>query len=782
MLLDFQAIALDGATIELRPGVGSGDRSPLAVVAGDRILVSTGVADFAISKGGFPFEQVSFRGRPAVDVQRCGLFVTESSGRVSAARIISVDLEENGPVRAVVRIDARLGGDRDLQVRTRLYFFAGKSAVKMDLTLRNPRAARHRGGFWELGDAGSIYVTEASLRLAVPREETPLRVRCSPTVEASLSDYAVPFTLYQDSSGGENWRSSTHINRKGHVPMSFRGYRLEAPGVQISGLRATPLVQLAGARSALAVAIPAFWENFPKAIHVTDGAIEVGMFPAAYSDVHEIQGGEQKTQTIWVAIGQDETTEPPLEWCRCPSRAIIPPQWCAETRAIPFLLAKEDDPNSEYLNLVDQAIEGHSSFFIKRETIDEYGWRDFGEVYADHEAVFHQGTQPLVSHYNNQYDAVAGFAYQWLRSGDTKWWTLMNDLAHHVVDIDIYHTDADWPKYNHGLFWHTVHYVDAGTSTHRTYPKDNGVHGGGPSAGHLYTTGLMLHYFLTGERASLDAVIELGGFTVDSDDGRRSVFRWIDGGRTGHISDSIDGYHGPGRAPANALNALLDAHRVTNQTRFLVKAEELIRRCIHPADDIDARHLLDAERRWFYTMFLQSLGKYLLTKRELGQVDGMYAYAQHSLLAYARWMAIHERPYLEHPEILEYPTETWAAQDMRKCEVFQWAVVHATGSERATFSERARFFFDYAVNTLSGMNTRTLARPVILLLSYGWARAAFARETIEHGPVATVRDSFGSPQQFVPQKARAVRKVKRIGAVVLATLITLASWWLLAVV
>ena len=102
-----------------------------------------------------------------------------------------------------------------------------------------------------------------------------------------------------------------------------------------------------------------------------------------------------------------------------------------------------------------------------------------------------------------------------------------------------------------------------------------------------------------------------------------------------------------------------------------------------------ARNLLDAENRWFYTMFLQALGRYLDYKAELGQLDFMYAYARASLLHYARWMAEHEYPYLDKPEILEYPTETWAAQDMRKSEIFKYAARHATGAERERFLERA---------------------------------------------------------------------------------------------
>ena len=177
--------------------------------------------------------------------------------------------------------------------------------------------------------------------------------------------------------------------------------------------------------------------------------------------------------------------------------------------------------------------------------------------------------------------------------------------------------------------------------------------------------------------------------------------------------------------------ALLDGHRLTDESRFLDKAEELIRRCIHPSDDVPARNLLDAENRWFYTMFLQSLGRYLDYKAEHGQLDFLYAYARASLLHYARWMAEHEYPYLEKPEILEYPTETWAAQDMRKSEVFDYAARHAAGAERERFRERAEFFFRTSTTTLSAMPTRTLCRPVVLMLSYGFQRAYFRRSPEE---------------------------------------------------
>ena len=104
--------------------------------------------------------------------------------------------------------------------------------------------------------------------------------------------------------------------------------------------------------------------------------------------------------------------------------------------------------------------------------------------------------------------------------------------------------------------------------------------------------------------------------------------------------------------------------------------------------------LLDAENRWSYTVFLQTLGKYLDYRADRGLVDERYAYARDVLLNYARWMAEHERPYLERPEQLEFPNETWAAQDIRKAAVFEFAARHARDeTERATILAARRGVF-----------------------------------------------------------------------------------------
>ncbi len=175
--------------------------------------------------------------------------------------------------------------------------------------------------------------------------------------------------------------------------------------------------------------MPQFWQNFPKAIEATNDSLTLRLFPEQFADVHELQGGEQKTHTFAVAFGAG-----------CHSRSVgVVPAAGACLRFAKVVLRQRGDSclhaekpptrTADYLKLVDAAIEGDDTFDTKREVIDEYGWRHFGDIYGDHEAVYHPGPQPMVSHYNNQYDPVAGFAYQFLRAGDLRWLRHMEELA-----------------------------------------------------------------------------------------------------------------------------------------------------------------------------------------------------------------------------------------------------------------------------------------------------------------------------------------------------------------
>ncbi|WP_234800429.1 hypothetical protein [Luteitalea pratensis] len=762
-----------GVALAVAEATKASQRPSLIRRDGLRVLVDTGRLQLTLGTGGrWPVLAASIDGREVCDIASSGLLLTAAGGAEIPVSVDRVWVERAGPSHALIRASGQhMDAGRALAyVEWQITVYAGLPVMQVAITLRNPRKAEHPGGHWELGDSGSLLLEDVTFALRLPARDRVSAAACSADAGEDLAGVALPFALYQESSGGERWQGTNHVNRDGRVPQTIRGYR-RSDG--ITGLRATPLLHLQTSAGAITLATRQFWQNCPKQLAIDAEGVSYSLWPREYPDGHELQGGEQRTHVFALAFGDDGITDVALDWWRSPLVPVIDPAWTAATGAIAQLLPEARDPHAAYIALVRQAIEGADTFAHKRERVDEYGWRHFGDIYGDHEAVRHQGPEPLVSHYNNQYDPVFGFAVQFLRSGDPRWWPHCDALASHVVDVDIYHTTEDKAAYNNGLFWHTVHYIDAGKATHRTYPKAAGSHGGGPASEQNYTTGLMTHWFLTGNPLSRETAIALGQFVIDIDDGTKTPFKWLDGGHTGLATASAsEFYHGPGRGSGNSLNALIDAHRLSGDARFLEKADQVIRRAVHPRQDIAALNLPDIERKWFYTMFLQSLGKYLDYRAELGRLDAAYAYARETLLHFARWMAEHEYPYLEKPEVLEFPTETWPAQDIRKSEVFMYAALHASGAERERFFERADFFFRYSVDTLTADRRKSLARPVILLLAHGWRHAWALANRDASAPVPSVTPATWPPHEvFVPQKARAMKRAKMItGAVATATL------------
>ncbi len=733
--------------------------------AGEVVRVLTGVATIEVPTSGAGFLSGARVGEASL-IRSTAITAEDDRGVRYGFVIRRATVERGGGLRAAIRLDgdfADPGGQNWLDATVRLNFFAGSGTVTADFDVTNPRAASHPGGAWDLGDAGSVLIRDLSIEVATHDDDRA-------AVWGSL-DHSDPwgpsgqrFAVYQDSSGGSNWQHLNHVNRDNRVTTAFRGFRATRAERSMDGLRATPIASIGADPSRISVALPRFWQVFPKSIEADRDRFRIGMFPRVQGDHHELQGGERSSISFALCLGRDPVSTEPLAWVRAPSCVSADPLSYRQSGAWTPLGAGSRSSAEGYEALVNSAISGDNTFEQRREQIDEFGWRNFGELYADHESVDGSGhaTRSIVSHYNNQYDAVAGFICRFLQTADHRWWMLADDLARHVADIDLYHTSRDRAAYNGGYFWHTQHYQPAGTATHRSYSRRSGASGGGPSPEHNYTSGLMQHHFLTGSEKSRAAVIQLANWVLDMDDGRKSRFRWIDRRDTGlaSVTRSPD-FLGPGRGAGNSINALLDAHRLTGEPRYLNKADALIARSVHPDDDPETIDPLDAENRWSYTVFLQVLGKYLEYRADLGLIDARFEYARVVLLKWATWMSANERPYLERPERLEFPNETWAAQDIRKAAVFEFAARHTPEEgARASFLARADSFVDYSIRTLLEAPTGRLTRPLVLLLAYGVQRPM--AELSAALPSAPLELFVRKP--FTPLRQRVIKRLAWAGA------------------
>jgi hypothetical protein len=742
----------------------------------DIITVDTGTLQFAIFKRQFAkFESILVNKKNLVMGGGFNLTMTDRQGKehVPNMNYIVVDHKQGG-LRSLVLIEGEISTLPDkkmIQVRAYLHFFAGSGLVKVDIWIRNQHAALHPKGMWDLGDPGSIFFQDLSLSI-MPSSEIFCLECCTGSDNIKDSDKQLNWTIYQDSSGGDNWNSTNHINHLGKASRSFQGFRLykhkqhnQSNNYQLveEGKRALPYMKLCTKSGWLCGTIENFWQNFPKSLQFKDGKLRFGLFPMEDRGGFELQGGEQKRHSIYLDFGEADKPMSILQIQR-PIHVYVAPEWIEKSKAIPFFAAGPEVDDLKYTEYVAQAIEGEHSFFNKREVIDEYGWRNFGDIYADHEAVKHTGENGFISHFNNQYDFNCGAFLHFLRTGDRRWRDLAIDGVMHAMDIDIYHTDKDKAAYNHGMFWHTEHYTDAQTCTHRTYSRkniDNGCCGGGPSNEHIYTSSLLLYYYLTGDRLAGETLIEIARWVMKMDDGAETVYGLIDSGPTGKASQTgSEFFHKPGRGAGNAVNALIDAYEYSNNRNYMQKAEELIQRCIHPKDSLLELRLDEPENRWSYLVFLQILGKYLELKIGLGEIDYHFHYARESLLHYTEWMATNEVPYNDVMDRVELPTETWPAQDIRKCHIFHLAEWFCQPKEQERYRERADFFFERCLTDLLKFDTSFCTRPMVILLAFGFYRLFFKKYQPDKSLSVRHSYDFGYPKEFAPQKARLTTTLK----------------------
>lgn len=734
---------------------------------GDDVIVSTGIAGFLVSTKEKFIRNILLSPGQQQGCEGVSVVLTDGDGKNMSVIFEEVSWENKGDYRRTVVHSGRVAnqGGRDIQLKIRSTFYAGSATIKQEVTLHNPNAAIHPGGLWDLGDPGSFFFRDLSVRLHLAGK--PLEVNWTTDVGRELvCEKAAAVLIHQNSSGGEQWDSVNHVDKDGLQTVSFKGYRVFGADKKTPCLeeqRAEPFVQALSPSCWVAAVAEDFWQNFPSAIKVQEEMLVLGLFPGEVDYPFELQGGEQKRHTFYLEFGLTESNSN-IASLRKPLHAYVDPEWVEASRAIPYFTSQIiEEQNSEANQYINNIVSGENSFFAKREAVDEYGWRNFGDNYADHESVNHQDEGVFVSHYNNQYDFIYGALIQFLRSGDAKWRMLMSDAAKHMIDIDIYHTDDDKSAFNRGMFWHTDHYLPAQTATHRGYSAKNiesldipaAHYGGGPSSENDYSSGLMYYYFVTGDEAAREAVLELAHWVLDMDDGRKSIFSIFDEGPTGLASETREVlYHKAGRGGGNSINTLLDAYMLDGDRKYLLKAEELVVRCIHPQDDIDSLDLDDPENRWSYLVFLQILGKYINSKKELEEKDYFYHYARESLLHYAKWMAEHEVPYKEQLPKVDIPTETWSAHDIRKCHVFHIAALYSSGSERDLYRNKADFFYTRCLQDLLEYKTALFTRPLILIAVYNHVHIYFERNGyVPEEDVAHSYD-FKAPTVFLPQKVR----------------------------
>ncbi|MFC3121990.1 hypothetical protein [Agaribacter flavus] len=618
--------------------------------------------------------------------------------------------------------------------------------LNLRLKLQNTQAQVAQGGKWDLGNENSLFLASMALEIDFPAD---YKASCYLRDGNCYSDQIIPiddseFTLTQHSSGGKNWQSAVHKTCENEVELHYKGAKLRLNESESFLERAQPTIQLVNEKHGISLKPKYFWQKFPNTISLKNGRLTVEHCNTETKSPLELQPGESKSHDYRFCFADSKIDlAQNSQAVSSASEFSIPPARLDKALSIPWFSSCLT--NDVLQKTVDLGLHGDSSFFSKREIVDEYGWRNFGDLYADHEADNYQGDDVFVSHYNNQYDPLLGFLKQWLISGNPKWRELADDLYDHTINIDIYRTDNDKPEYNNGLFWHTDHYVQAETASHRTYSQHQASNvymdhagGGGPGSHHCYSSGLCLYYFLTGDEYAYETVIKMAQWMRYIYEGDGTILgkflqlknanqltipftsKLLLGFGTGIVRNPVTNKYPLDRGTGNYVNTLLDAYELTQDTGYLADAEKVILNTIDKNDDIAKRNFSDIENTWFYTVFLQSVAKYIhiIATFKLERMACQSAFA--ALMHYIDYIYLYEKPALDSAEILEYPNDTWTAQDIRKVQLLCIGSLLTEGEKKEKYILKAQALNQWICNKLEKSHEQSYTRILALTMqNYG---------------------------------------------------------------
>jgi DUF1680 family protein len=140
---------------------------------------------------------------------------------------------------------------------------------------------------------------------------------------------------------------------------------------------------------------------------------------------------------------------------------------------------------------------------------------------------------------NCEYDLAHTAFQQYLRSGNAAYFRRAVQAALHVRDVDTIHHSTVMPETVGGPHGHWTHHCVAP-----------------PNSGHVWSEGIVEHYWLTGDRRSLEVAEKLGDFLI----------RLVDRGS----------HRGAERAAGWPLIALMGVYRATLKEKYLRAAGKLV--------------------------------------------------------------------------------------------------------------------------------------------------------------------------------------------------------------
>ncbi len=582
VLLDFQAsVPANGRAVYRLTNQGRSPAPELPVVvedADDAVTITTGKLKLVIRRGGFnlidsAWIDESGQGRyddttQVVKSHDAGPVLMHSGlglpnykqFRAANDPDSTIEVEESGPMRAVVKVTGRhistddMPGDNHLlDFVCRIHAHAGSGLVKVVYSMMCRQGDNIGDGVpldrawfalplnldmdtrtWAVGlPHGRSFHPGTD----VEREMTPWRT--------DVGELPGPdITKYHQAGLHDCW---VHAERSDRIVYHGDFFRKREPVIATgkrdkTGSLSAGWLDLGDAEKGCAVGIKWFWQTWPRAVKADPSALIV-MLHANFAARPPLMTRANSPRAIWYpGMSQTSTTmfyfrgERDVDRIAAayaglnqPLRPIAPPSWYCEGTQVWGRLASSnpdlyDDETATLVAEYDQRLKRALEYILEKRDFefgdyDHYGMFNFGDSINYIRGNRSNPTDRDVTWDNNYYDFARALLLQFARTGDEMFLDAAIETQHHCMDMDM-------------LCWHPD---DRMIGSNRYC--DGGMHirmgGGGIYASatfnHYKTQSHFDRFYLTGERRALDMGLLSARFAM-----RTSGMSWGEPRSLGH--------------------------------------------------------------------------------------------------------------------------------------------------------------------------------------------------------------------------------------------------------
>ncbi|NOY79838.1 MAG: hypothetical protein GXP31_02415 [Kiritimatiellaeota bacterium] len=471
--------------------------------------------------------------RTALAQWTAGLVLTDSDGRSYAFRPESVEWEEFGPVRRVVRAVGPLrsaDGRRFFRVVLRGISWPGQPWRRWDVTLENDRTKPEMTAF-------------RSFQLRIPHRDGPVvvgRKSAQVRLDAGARVFQREDFEWIVEPGGKP--------RRGHID---------------------GIVRTAPDKSQV---LRYFWQSWPAAVSRTNDALVIGFCPRLppkfyanrpdedklYYHIrdgrHTVRQGWSRTWTLWEVSGAAAAAgvvglagEMPV--------AALPPEWIEKTDVFGPMAVAVRGRFPGYDETMAHMIDGYEK---SRARMREYGMMNFGDWYGERR--WNWG--------NLEYDLGHALLTQFMRTGYAPFRRRAAEIIRHQRDVDTRHYAGDPRRV--GQQWihsmgHTAGYYTNDYKHMKRYAGD----GWSDNRGHIWAQGMFEDYLLGGDARSWATA--------------RLIADWAAGPQTTNFT------FGNAREPGWMLKLVMSAYAATDDPFYLNAARIMIRE-VHRKSEATGGH------------------------------------------------------------------------------------------------------------------------------------------------------------------------------------------------